>query len=309
MQKEPLNIRWLSGEPPILKNNKSMLNEPRRHHFIPQFILKNFADENGYLNYFNKETNKEEYLLPTNVFVRKNLYRDEKNNYILPIEIELDLSKFEGEVAPIIKKLLTGDIITLTKGEDEKLKLFIFAMDFRSERAMKNFVQNFKGDDKKPLAGFQPDGDMISYWKRNLAEIVKCRKINDVINNKRIDDYVRFHVLHDVGDCYLMIYRKKGKDNFVLSDTYPTVECFVNPFKIKFYNFYLPLSPERVLIAVNNIFQKDTKGDLIPSESFLYKPDVDENNLIFKVGKAFKNFVNNLNKISIDNCSRGYIFK
>jgi len=286
-----------------------MANDPVRHHFIPQFILRNFADEKGYLNFFNKEKGKIEYLLPKDVFVRKDLYRDEKNNPIVPAEIEHDLSKFEGEVAPIINKLLIGDIITLSKEEDEKLKLFSFAVDFRSERAMKNFAQNFKEHGKDLFAGYQPDGDMKSYWKRNLSEIVKCRKIKDVLENRKIDDYVKFHVFQDIGNCYLMIYRKKGKESFVLSDTYPTVEWLENPFRIKFYNFYLPLSPDRVLIVVNNIIRKDVEADLIPSESFLYKPDVDGDNLIFTVGKVFKNFVKALNKISIDNCSRGCVFK
>ena len=286
-----------------------MANDPKRHHFIPQFILRNFTDENGYLNFFNKEKGEKEYLLPKDVFVREDLYRDEKNNPFIPVEIELDLSKFEGEVAPIIIKLLTGDIISLTKEEDEKLKLFSFVMDFRSERAKKKFAQNFKKYGKELFAGYQPDGDMESYWKRNLAEIIKCRRINDVLENKRIDNYVKFCVSQDIGDCYLMIYRKKGKDSFVLSDTYPTVELFKNPFGVKFYNLYLPISPDRILIVVNNIINKDIEGELIPSKAFLYKPDVDGDNYIFTVGKVFKNFVKTLNKISIDNCSKGYVYK
>lgn len=39
---------------------------PRRHHYIPRFILKNFNDENGQVNYWNIEKNQLE-----NVTLRK----------------------------------------------------------------------------------------------------------------------------------------------------------------------------------------------------------------------------------------------
>lgn len=286
-----------------------MANNPIRHHFIPQFILRNFVDEKGYLNYFNKEKNVVEYVLPKDVFARKDLYRDEKNHPALPVEIECELSRFESEVAPIINKLLTGDIVILSKEEEEKLKLFIFTMDFRSERAMKNFVKNVTPSSKKSYSEYQTDGDMESYWKRNLSELAKCRSFKEVYNSKRIDKYVQFYVFQGVGDHYLMIYRKKGKDNFVLSDKYPVVELFTNPLGIKFYNFYLPLSPDKVLIMVNNIIQKDIKGELIPSGDFLFKPDSEGDNFIYTVGKTFKKFVKALNNVSIKDCKRGYVFK
>ena len=33
-------------------------HEPRKHHYIPRFILKNFNDENKQVNYWNIENNR-----------------------------------------------------------------------------------------------------------------------------------------------------------------------------------------------------------------------------------------------------------
>ena len=35
-----------------------MKPEPKRHHYIPQFILRNFQDENSQVSYWNIENSK-----------------------------------------------------------------------------------------------------------------------------------------------------------------------------------------------------------------------------------------------------------
>ncbi len=50
-------------------------NDPKRHHYIPQFLLKNFLDDSGRFWVFDKKKGKLHQGTPRNTFVEKNLYR------------------------------------------------------------------------------------------------------------------------------------------------------------------------------------------------------------------------------------------
>lgn len=71
--------------------------EPIRHHYVPQFILRNFCDDNGYVNYFNKNTNIIALREPRDIFMERNLYRDQVNYPENPTKIETDLRSMKGK--------------------------------------------------------------------------------------------------------------------------------------------------------------------------------------------------------------------
>ena len=56
------------------------MNLPIRHHFIPQFILRNFTNDDGYLYCYSKQARRMFKSPPSNVFLKKHLYsqRDER---------------------------------------------------------------------------------------------------------------------------------------------------------------------------------------------------------------------------------------
>ena len=82
-----------------------MKKEPIRHHYIPQFILRNFAfDDSGRVLFYNKNLKTVSKIETRDVFMEKNLYRDEINHTSNPTQIEHDLAVYENEVSHIIKK-------------------------------------------------------------------------------------------------------------------------------------------------------------------------------------------------------------
>ena len=106
------------------------MNKPIKQHYIPLFILKNFCFLNDLVKYYNVEKNSIEILSTKKVFMGERFYND-YNNFDIPEYIEIELGKFESEVARIINnKLLKEDFIKLTKEEDEKLKLFLIIIVF-----------------------------------------------------------------------------------------------------------------------------------------------------------------------------------
>ena len=115
-----------------------MQKEPIRHHYIPQFILRNFACDNDktLAYYYDKETQSVSVREIREVFMERNFYRDEINYKNNPVQIEYDLSVYEREVAELIKnKFLDKRKIELSEKEDSMLKLFFAIMSFRNINA------------------------------------------------------------------------------------------------------------------------------------------------------------------------------
>lgn len=76
--------------------------ESKRHHYIPQFILKNFYNENQQINYWDIAKAKLETRNTKNIFMGKNMYRDEKFNSNDPTKIETQFAVFESEISELI---------------------------------------------------------------------------------------------------------------------------------------------------------------------------------------------------------------
>ena len=98
------------------------MSEAKRHHYIPQFILKNFLDNKGQVFYWDIEKEVLEKRNPRSIFMNFDMYRDEVNHKDKPTSIESSLAIFEGEIATLIRqKFLKDNDIKFLKtpiGED-----------------------------------------------------------------------------------------------------------------------------------------------------------------------------------------------
>ena len=167
------------------------MSEPIRHHYIPQFLLRNFSYDAGkrFVYYYDKKKKSLEEKQIRDVFMVKNLYRDERSFPDLPTKTEGALAKYESEVAPILQeKILAADEIRLTVEEDAKLKLFFAVMGFRSKGTSLLFEKNMTDAAKKMYRRYQKDGDYTDLWKRNLSHLAACRSNDEVQRHTEIDD-------------------------------------------------------------------------------------------------------------------------
>ena len=83
---------------------KKSNNEPRRHHYISQFIIKNFGESRmgiNTVNYYDIKR-KKVFTVPTEeIFAYNDLYRDEVNNFDDPVTSNIDLiAKWKEIPAP-----------------------------------------------------------------------------------------------------------------------------------------------------------------------------------------------------------------
>jgi hypothetical protein len=86
------------------------MSAPRRHHLLPQFYLRSFADEDGKVRVIDRTTGHEFTTGTANVFVERDYYT------VSSVEAEDDhqlieglYAKIEGVVAPVFEQLRAGD--------------------------------------------------------------------------------------------------------------------------------------------------------------------------------------------------------
>lgn len=162
---------------------RTMLNEPIKHHYIPQFILRNFCDEHGKLNYCDLHTGRESKEVPQDVFMERNLYRFEDDGDESPVQIEKDLAKFESEIAKLLKnKFLTGTDLKLTLVENDALALFLAIMPFRSKTTRDYYEKELTEKNWAFYHKYLKNGNLDHFWRRTLKALVNHRSVKTVFS-------------------------------------------------------------------------------------------------------------------------------
>ena len=296
-----------------------MKNEPIRHHYIPQFILRNFCfDDNNNLYYYDRESNTVSVKKTQYVFMERNLYRDEINSPEEKTKIETDLAKYESEVAKIInERFLHGNDIYLTLEEDEKLKLFFAIMGFRNENAYRLFDGNITEESKVFYLKYQRDGNFNDFWKRNLGQLANCRSLKDVFDNPLIDEPIKAFMARDTYNLagkYFVVVEKRGDRDFVIGNSYPTGITGYDDEKkglvLLMFEIF-PLSPNRVLLfAANGVDNAPKVASRLRYDIFR-RPILNEQTgkIRIHVKKIYKNDVDFINEAIVNNSKIGFAFR
>lgn len=289
-------------------------SEPVRHHYIPQFILRNFCcDDKGHVCFYNKKQQKTFIRQTRDVFMTPNLYRDEINHPDEPSKIEKDFSKFECEAANIInKRFLNGENITLSKAENDMLKLFFAIMGLRSDYAHNKFNHFLSRESKDIYSLYQGNNNLEDFWKRNLGNIIKCRSIDEVLNNKDIDVPFKIFMHRDTEGhtgSHIIIADSTDSEKFLIGDCYPVVKTGIlgNGIPKDILSLY-PLSPNRILILANNGAENCPRNILILRSSVFHTPNQNcDDKFTFRV-KHLKDYeVEYINSCIKEHSDYGYI--
>lgn len=288
------------------------MNEPIKHHYIPRFLLKPFCFNADLTNYCEKSSLKSLVKDIKEVFMTQNLYRDELNNADNPTQIENDLAKFESEVGSIIKKFRQETNIVLSFEEVEKLKVFFAIMGFRAKRISEIFSKAAPNE----LKEFYKNDNLPNLWKQNLKHLTNCRSLQEIKNNKYIDERLKFFMQRDIFGyfgTYFVLIERRGEFDFILSDCYPTVISGYNEL-IKteqiMYSIF-PISPSRCLLLAYDGVDGTPQKVLHLNKHIFSKPQINNNDksFSFRVKKIYKHDVKFLNLKMIKETSDGFIYK
>ena len=112
-------------------------NRPRRNHYIPEMLLKNFCDDGGLLWIADQERGKCYQTNPKKVFVKNNLYvNHDYSRATDSYEYEDTLSKIESKAEPAISSLIEqvrcGRNPRLDPELDDHFKKFVIALARRT---------------------------------------------------------------------------------------------------------------------------------------------------------------------------------
>ena len=235
--------------------------EAKRHHYIPQFILRNFNDENGQVKYYDIETEKLESRNTRSVFMNMHMYRDEINHKDNPTFIETTLAKFEAEIAELFsKKFINTNEVIIDRSELEKIRIFLGLLSFRCDYRSEQYKNNkFDDNTHRVLADYVKDGNYDDLWKREIAELAKMRSFNEFKQSEVIDPIIKMDFEQLLTGYYMTIIDARGGE-FLLTDVYPTLEIcpLINGTNIHLHFFY-PISPTRMLVLNHIMFRKEGK--------------------------------------------------
>lgn len=235
------------------------MNEPIKHHFIPQFILRNFTFSNDQIYYWNKENNKLEIRNTKTVYMVENLYRDEKNHPTDPAIIERKFAALEQEIATLIKtKILGMESITITRADNEKLRKFLYLLSFRSSHRKQQYIEeNFTPSTKKTLDDYTENGDYVDLWLRELEIILDCENYEDLDSNEEISWVIKKNYINHIKGYYMTFVTPRGQD-FIIGDVYPTAEIAPIDSATNLYpHFLYPITPRLMLILNHIAFKKE----------------------------------------------------
>ena len=109
---------------------------PKKHHFVPEVLLKRFVDSDGWLYAFSKDDpdQKVRKERPSNVFYAKHLYSAEGPDGTKDPLLEKEFSKLETAIDPVLNKLanagLNNQLPALTD-QERLLWHYFFALQFK----------------------------------------------------------------------------------------------------------------------------------------------------------------------------------
>lgn len=243
------------------------MSEAKRHHYIPQFILKNFLDNKGQVFYWDIEKEVLEKRNPRSIFMNFDMYRDEVNHKDNPTLIESSLAIFEGEIATLIRqKFLNDNEIVITRSELEALRIFLSLLSFRSDLRKDQYKNCKFNESTKTLLEKYAKGNFEDLWKREIESLSKCRTFKDISESEEIDPIIKTDFMNDIRGFYMTIIEARGGE-FLLTDVYPTLEIFPVRSGVNLHlHCIYPISNKRVLLLNHIMFKPELKGNLLAEQ-------------------------------------------
>ena len=312
------------------KNEINMSNkqEPHRHHYIPQFILKKFCDTNGLICHWDIENQVFEQKKTVEVFMEIDMYRDEKQNSDNPVKIEEDFSKYEKRIAELINNKITNkNEITITRKDNEELRIFITLLSLRANYRKMQYLKNELDEEtRKILLYYQPDGKFELLWKRELGVLARCRNYRKIMNNKKIDPIIKAEFKNDIEGYYMSFIETRGAE-FIIGDVNPTCEMLqISNNESLPMHYLFPISPTRMILLSHIAFREDAEKIIhdqfmqntkignnlfkLPKLKLRSQTSFDENDeYTYKVEKCYKNDVEYINCLILNEARKEIAFR
>lgn len=153
------------------------MNKPVGQHLVAKFILKKFADPNGFLHCFHKPSDRIFSAKPEQAIRENHIYTLSAGNETKPYAIEEDLGKLESELAPTLQKVIevarSGHFPAPSPEEEEILRIYLW-VQLRKTRTARDILR----------ASLQQDQSETYHddWRNSLAVAIDAETRAVVFN-------------------------------------------------------------------------------------------------------------------------------
>lgn len=281
---EPTDEELFDSDPSTTARNKAQqkLASPQYQHYIPRFIIRNFAlddhlkhsKERHHIYYYSLDDQRFRIADVDTSFGVYDMYADIQNAENLNW-VELELSILEQKASGIINRILAErHEITLTYSELVNLRKFLWIMSFRFPSRRRQYTENRFCDHGKRVEmefmNAKGRSSLDDVWLENIRgflletvddalditydDIAKKRVRGDIGHMEHID--YKFHVKH----TFLCIWDAPESYEFILTDNgfavYET--CAGRALPSQAHHYFYPISPRRIIVCSNIWFKPDS---------------------------------------------------
>ncbi|MDV3251988.1 DUF4238 domain-containing protein [Devosia sp. BK] len=138
---------------------------PKRHHFVPEFIVRNFRGPDGLVAFYDKENAGDGVVdrNPSKVFYRDHLYTKTDANGTRDVSQELAFSAVESDAAKVVQKVVLaardGSLASLSPAEKYQWDIFFYDQwrrvpDMRTSLFSPDYLEELKAS---ALSDFERD--------------------------------------------------------------------------------------------------------------------------------------------------------
>ena len=128
----------------------SKSNEPRRHHYVPKFLLEHFVDDAGMLHIFDRQRPERGVFKssPKNAFLKRDFNTTLDSNRERDYHVENEFSQIEGlasqTITKVIRALRKDKFSNISPGDKNTLDRFVHTMCSRSPDFRTYFKANWE---------------------------------------------------------------------------------------------------------------------------------------------------------------------
>ncbi|KAF0556432.1 hypothetical protein F8M41_015345 [Gigaspora margarita] len=276
-------------EVPLERPKRPIPDKEQKHHYIPRFILRNFAINNYerkfvmspnyqhqvlsyknnkyylHLQTYNRADNQLGVSLIRDTYEYQNMYIDLNNEKVMHIENELSVleRKASKVIRDIIEKSQNECQISLLRKDLNNLRKFLFIMDYRKPHRCSQFSkERFNYPTWLKIKEFIQQCNLQNareVWLQNIIQILKTPH-KEVKDNPLIFEIDRDEYIQRMVNYYLVIWQAGESDEFLMTNNgFGIFEGITGvkglPFQFAYHCFYV-ISPKLVLVLCHISFRK-----------------------------------------------------
>lgn len=205
-------------------------NRKWRHHYVPEHVLKNFANPSGLLHHIDRHTGNRRQDIPRNIgFIRDFYLVDEED----PNTIENGFSRFETKAAPVIQSIVDTQRFPDKKEDIQTLGYFI-ALQSARVPATREMISRPMHRTDRIMASMMQDSEPL--YKHNAHQIgvdpdklpwqeFRWMDLETFVRPISTEQFVEhsFNIANTIGKfvskrLWTLVHSKEPDERFVVSD-------------------------------------------------------------------------------------------